>query len=831
MVSTQGPSFNRDEIRITTFGKLLVERGGAAVADFVSTKAALLFVYLAMHPGEHSRKKLAALLWSETSDEQALKNLRTVLSSVRQQVGEALIVSHEDLAVRDHPPVQVDASQFENGFRKVFSTPGTLTLLKALQELEALYQGEFLASVVVRDAVPLEDWIDERRRQLDELYGRLLLEIVEIALKQGSYEVGLDYAWKLVSHDPLLDTAQRHLMRLLAYTDRANDALVQYERFAALLREELDAEPEAETTTLCEQIRARAIAPPRASGLFARVQPDVDFVEPADDIELAQRMLNTPNCRLLTLYGISGIGKTMLATQLAYHRQHLYRDGASFVSLVMAQTPRDLLEAVARALEVSFTSTMTEAALERAVVDALKPRHLLLVLDNYEQLLPETGFIQRVLLEAPSVQVVVTSQTQLNLFREWLLPLKGLRVPEVGAENSQAYEAVRLFELTARRVNPRFDLSASLDDVIRICRMVDSLPLGIVIAAGWVQFMPPAAILKMMQADLLRMEAVHQDMPARHQSFQGLLNAMLAHLTPPEQEALMALSVFEGTFDFKAALAVAGVSPRAFKGLTDRCLVQQAGDFRYCIHSFVRQAFFPQLEHSPLLRTVATRYVDHFQGWADDFFAQNLPLHDLMLALDAEAHNLWQIPGLTALERQRFLMAIAPAMTEYWVNRGYHARGIIPLLQAGSASPEIEPAVRVRGLVALARILERTSQYDAAREAAEGVLRLEDGLNLPEARARALRVLSEICARQGLYDRAVEYLQAIIAMESQPTAGRDIRVERLVSLAYEDLGRSWSRWGSTTPPGSTSMWPSAAGASAARPFARRWRGAIWASSR
>ncbi|MBL8133167.1 MAG: AAA family ATPase [Anaerolineae bacterium] len=555
-----------------------------------------------------------------------------------------------------------------------------------------------------------------------------------------------------------------------------------------LLESELGAEPEAETTALYEQIRERRLSPPRASGLFARVQPDADYVEPADDIELAQRMLNTPNCRLLTVYGISGIGKTMLATQLAFHRQHLYRDGARFVSLVSAQSARDLLEAAARALEVGFASSMTEAAVERAVIEALKPQHMLLVLDNYEQLLPETGFIQRVLLEAPSVQVFITSQSPLNLFREWLLPLKGLRVPEIGAANPETYEAVRLFDLTARRVNPRFDLDSALDDVIRICQMVDSLPLGIVIAAGWVQFMPPGAILQMMQKDLMRMEAVHQDMPTRHQTFQGLLNAMLAHLTPQEQETMMALSVFEGTFDFRAALVVAGVSPKRFKDLTDRALIQQAGEFRYCMHNFLRQAFFPQLAHSPLLRSVALRYVAHFQAWSEEFLAQNLPLHELMLVLDGEAHNLWQVPGLTDEERQRFLMHIAPAMTEYWVNRGYQARGIIPLLQAGGWNREITPAVRVRGLVALARILERTSQYDPSWDAAEEALRLEAGLNLPESRARALRVLSEICARQGKYDRAVEMLQAIIAMEAQIGSGGDARIERLISLAYEDLG-------------------------------------------
>ena len=775
-------------IQIYTFGKLLVERDGVALENFISTKAVLLLVYLALHPGEHSRKKLAALFWSETTDQQALKNLRTVLSNLRQQLDNALLVSHEDLGINPNTALYVDANHFSDGVKRVFASPITLDSLRLLQELEALYQGDFLANLAVREADVLNDWIDEQQRQFHEFYRRLLFEIVETARKQASYETGLDYARKLVNLDPFWESAQRQLLLLLAYTNHANDALLHYEAFTALMDVELQAEPEAETTALYERIRSRSISPPQQPGLSPLVLPDTPFVEPADDIELAQRMLNTPHCRLLTLYGISGIGKTALATQLAFHRQHRYRDGAHLISLNIAQTAPDALRVIAGALNLNFGSNLDYHALEDQVIEYLKTRELLLVFDNYEQLLPETRLIERVLESAVSVQMIVTSHTPLNLYSEWLLPLHGLSVPETGSPDPEEYEAIRLFELTAQRVNPRFSVAQSLSDIIHICRLVDSLPLGIILAAGWVQYIPPSDILAMMQQDLLQIEAIHHDLPLRHQSFHGLMNAMLAHLSAPEQQALICLSIFDGTFDVRAALAVADISLHDFKSLTNKSLIQAAEGYRYTIHNVLRQTFRTKLEQSAQLPQVTARFIAHFQAWCDDFFARGVPLHETMHLLETEQHNLWNVIGLSDFDRQRFLLHIAPAMTEYWVNRGYHSRGIIQLLQAGGANPDIERATRVRGLSTLARILERTSEYDHAWDIGEQVLALENGLDLPVFRARALRVLSEICVRQGQYQRADDYLRAIIAMESQTSTTLPPQMGRVIALAYEDLG-------------------------------------------
>src|SRR5690606_37448213 len=109
-------------------------------------------------------------------------------------------------------------------------------------------------------------------------------------------------------------------------------------------------------------------------------------------------------------------------------------------------------------------------------------------------LLPDTAFVERVLNSTTDVQIVVASQNPLNLFSEWLLPLRGLLVPDGADDDAETYEAVRLFELTAQRLNPRFNVADVLPSVVRICQLVDGLPLGIILAAGWTQVLPVSKI-------------------------------------------------------------------------------------------------------------------------------------------------------------------------------------------------------------------------------------------------------------------------------------------------------------------------------------------------
>lgn len=209
-----------------------------------------------------------------------------------------------------------------------------------------------------------------------------------------------------------------------------------------------------------------------------------------------------------------------------------------------------------------------------------------MVLDNYEYVLPDTNFVQSLLEQAPQVQVVITSQMPLNLFREWLLPLTGLSCPPEGDAHPEMYEAVRLFELTAQRNNPRFNLQSNLNGVAQICRLVDGLPLALVIAAGWTQILPIHKIIEHILEGQEFNLPYQQTMPAHHQSMEMMLEYTWSTLNEAEKHALTALAIFNSVFDLDEAEQICAVDVTALIVLIQRSLIQKFDD-KYRMHQLV----------------------------------------------------------------------------------------------------------------------------------------------------------------------------------------------------------------------------------------------------
>ena len=773
-----------DRIEIYTLGRLAIRKDGQDLEGFVSTKTMLLFVYLCMNPRRHSRESLATLLWSDTSDEQARKNLRTVLSSLRKQLPDTLIVSRQSISLDPQAVIWVDAIALSE------ELPETSTRLEKLRHLESLaelYHGDFLVDIPIRGAFSFEEWVVHLQQEIHRQYLQTLYQIVELSIECEAYDSGLSHAQKLVGLDPLWEAAQRQLMQLLVYMNHPNEAILQYERVVQLLSDELDTEPEPQTIALYEQIKAGEIQPPTEhQPVQTIVLPDSPFVAPEDDLDYLQRMLDTPQCRLLTIHGISGIGKTTLASQIAFQRQNRYTEGAHIIPLVNIQTEDQLALAIINTLGIK--SSGGDVSTQDLVVDSLKTRNCLLILDNYEQLLPQTQLLQRLLDEAPQVQLIVTSQTQLNLYNEWLLPLQGLQVLSIDDEQAGSSEAIRLFDMTAKRVAPRFKLHDCLADVVQICQLVDGLPLGIIIAAGWVQYVPPEKILTMMREDLLAVESVHQDIPARHQGFDRLLKTIWEHLSVRERKALTCLSIFKGTFDHKAALAVADIDMPEFVRLVNKSLIQRNENFRYVLHRLLQQAFEKHLLASRLYETVFARFSDYYQSFCYDIYDQQLSLTQLMLTIDADYHNIWHVDVLPLERQQEYILNIAPALAEYWTTRGYNVDKARGLLQDAVNNTKFKPSLRAKGYVELAEMYLRINDHDTSFQMTEYALELEKDLKDPYIHARALRTQYEIMVLQGNYIEARAALEQILKLEDQVGNVDSRRLENIFIAAYGNLG-------------------------------------------
>jgi predicted ATPase/DNA-binding XRE family transcriptional regulator len=353
--------------------------------------------------------------------------------------------------------------------------------------------------------------------------------------------------------------------------------------------------PEAERPRFIEAARGEqrtdrledAGAPPAAQALGNIPTTAGDLIGRDAELALIERRLADPVCRLLTMTGPGGIGKTRLAFAAAERAARMFPDGAWTVHLAAVESKDVLLSAIVQALGVTLSSE-TDAHTQLNVY--LRDRSLLLVLDNFEQLLSATQTVAGLLDAAPRLKLLVTSRERLNLSDEWLLPLQGLTVAGGDSEDITASAAVRLFQARAARVQPGFPGSdEELEHAARICRLVEGTPLAIELAAAWTHLLPCAEILREIErnVDFLRSNA--RDVPVRHASLRAAFDHSLALLTEEERQAFARLSVFRGAFDRNAARDVAGADLSRLAALADKSLLRQGADGQLAMHELLRQ--------------------------------------------------------------------------------------------------------------------------------------------------------------------------------------------------------------------------------------------------
>jgi predicted ATPase/transcriptional regulator with XRE-family HTH domain len=316
----------------------------------------------------------------------------------------------------------------------------------------------------------------------------------------------------------------------------------------------------------------------------------------AELAELAE-LLGDPGCHLLTLTGPGGIGKTRLAVELARQQAAMFADGVTFVPLASVVASELLLPAMADALGFGFSGS---AGLIDQIVEFLRDKSMLILLDNFEHLIETSDLLVDVLQGAPGVKLLVTSRERLNLQGEWVFELHGLSLPrsEQASDFNEA-GAVTLFLQAARRASSGFVLAPSERAcVARICRLVEGMPLGIELAAAWVRMLPCNEIAAEIERTIDFLAASARDVPARHRSLRAVFEHSWNLLTDEERAALRTLSVFRGGFRREAAEWVAGATLPLLTALVDKSLLRRSGTGRYDTHELVRQYAAAQLEEN-----------------------------------------------------------------------------------------------------------------------------------------------------------------------------------------------------------------------------------------
>ena len=348
----------------------------------------------------------------------------------------------------------------------------------------------------------------------------------------------------------------------------------------------------------------------RRSNLPAQATPFV-----GREVELARiaHLLNDPECRLISLVGIGGSGKTRLAIQAAALAD-AFPHGVYFVALAAISTLDGMLTALADAMQIPFQVqvgfSLSPEAAQAQLQRYLTGKRALLVLDNLEQLTPQIGFLAGLLEAARGIKLLVTSRERLNLSGEWVLEVTGLSFPASHElEAIPQYAAVQLFVKGAERAGPFTATASDWPAITRICQLLEGMPLGIEMAAGWTKVLSCQEIAAEIERDLDFLAATWRGMPERHRSLRAVFEHSWRLLSDEERDAFCRLSAFRSAFDRRAAEEIADASLTLLGTLVDKSLLRRVTAGRFEIHSVLRQYGADKLAaNAPLLAETLSRH-------------------------------------------------------------------------------------------------------------------------------------------------------------------------------------------------------------------------------
>ena len=751
-------------LRISTFGGLSIQLGDQAVGGFISRKVEALLVYLAFERREHPREVLAELLWSDFAQDRAMANLRSALMSLQSQLADYLVVSRQTIMLNPECPCWLDAVELETAFK---ATDGGLTRahVRTLENALELYRGEFLAGFAIREAYNFEGWMV---LQAERLRGKViegLQRLIHEARDHGAFAAGIDHARRLLILDPLSEETHRDLMILLARSGQRTAALAQYEACVRMLREELDIAPEAETTRLFAQIQAQQFtsAPTTLDPIVRIPIPSTPFVERSELKQIVD-VLDNPDCRLLSIVGPGGIGKTRLAIQAGMERAHEFRDGVNFVSLISVQSENFLPLEIASAMHFSFQGILNP---REELIGYLANRETLLILDNFEHLVNGAGLLADILARAPSVKILVTSREWLNLQQEWVVPIDGMAYPLEDTNNAMEYSAVQLFVACARRVRPRFSFDDERKAVIQICQLVEGMPLSIELAATWLRIIPASEIVQQINVDFLTTNI--RNVPERHRSARAVFDYSWKLLSSEEAVVLRRLAVFKGPFDRTAAAKVAGTSIAILASLVEKSLIRLVDERYYDIHELMRQYAFDELAYAGEVTAIQDIHLDYYVNLMrdPDSLVHGQSQTEWLDRLEKEHDNLrtaltWALQRNTQDGHEAGLK-LGASLWEFWSMRGYITEGrqwLDRLLSATEGTISISRGAVTQGAGYLAWI---QGEHDRAEALHQEGLAMRQALNDKAGMGGSLSNLGIVAWSRGDFEKARSYYEQALA--------------------------------------------------------------------
>ena len=724
---------------------------------------ALLALLLVNRGRVVSAEQLVDGLWGEEPPASALQSLQVYVHGLRRALGPDRI----ETAGRGYRVVveegELDLDRFERTLahgRAALETGRPDDAADDLRQALALWRGPALADL----PAPARQAAEADR--LEELRLTALELRYEAELACGRHDAVVAELEALTAEHPYRERFLEQRLLALYRAGRQAEALEVYRDARRVLADELGLEPspalqELERAILRQEPSLAAPEAPTARSTKPLPVPPTPLVGRRLELAAVSALFRDEGARLVTLTGPGGTGKTRLGLAVAHGLEPELRDGALFVNLAPIASPELVVATIAEALDVRESG---ERPLSQGVADHLRDLRILLVLDNFEQLLPAAPFVGELLAAAPHLLVLATSRAPLRIAAEREYPVPPFDTPAASLpfEELVQSDVLRLFAARARAVDPAFELdTASAQDVAQVCARLDGLPLAIELAAARSKLLAPAEILERLEREPHMLPPGPRDAPARQRTLAATVHWSYDLLGPDERLAFARLGVFAGGCTLEAAESVCEVTLESLATLVDNNLLRRR-DGRFTMLETVRHFAVERLEQEPGARELRRLHAEWLARLAETMAAKTFEGEDVKTWLDRiqpEHDNIRAALSWSLEEEPEIALRLASSLRLFWEVRGHFSEGFRWLEAAMTHAADAPTGVRLRALSSSGAVAFRVGDHDLAHARFSAALELARELQDELWIARLLSDVGTVAAVREEWDAASEMLE------------------------------------------------------------------------
>lgn len=742
-------------MQLRTLGKLELSS-----SSFSRPKPLLLLTYLSLE-GSKGRADLAELFYMDAKN--PMSSLRVALKQLRESTNDSL---------------RIDDRRVE-----VALTSDAIELLMASEagrheEVIKYYKGIFLDGYKLKDiTVELENWIYETRDFITANVRQAYLALAQSKAQQNAFNEAAEFAqqaFRLGTND--LDPSKLdQIYSLMLLADKPNTS--ELKRLAAEYGIDLSSSAE----------QAKANFKPSQQGTPSNVsERGNSFVGRSKELKVIGDLLENPDCRLLSLQGQGGTGKTRLATHLAlqYLATESFNDGIYIVHLDALSDAKQIPGAIAQTLDIS----LKQNDISQQIISFINSKNILVILDNFEHVIAGASICSDLVSNCPNLTLVVTSREALNIEEEYSLEITGLSRPAsltLSLEEAQTFPSLKLFEDRVKRSKLNYQLNLEdLPHLINIITFVEGLPLGIELAAASTSVMVISEIASELQRNLDTLYSNARDVSTRHQSLRATFEYSWNLLNTKEQCILKQLSICVGGFTRQAASAIVNADIPTLSSLVDKSLIKLSETGRFERHMLIYQYTHELFQVDLQQAAVEAKHATYYTNLALEAEPQLIGKKQLewLNALELEHDNMRVALNWNLRNEPERALRQATALRRFWEIRGYFSEGLGWLKTSVEGAEARETEIYLKAIYALAALLNTQHDVEMAQAYLSECSYLAKQLKNTQVLADTLNLQAGIAWAGGNLAESRNLLSQSLELK------REIGDKRGVAISLENLG-------------------------------------------